>query len=70
MVLVEGVGEVVLAGTKIEKNLALADAVTKPVPSHVHGFGPLLLHGAIDKTVGSGVIQKDPKVWTCNFGGL
>jgi hypothetical protein len=57
MVLGEGVSEVVFSRAKIDKKLDLVDTITKPVPSHVHGVGPLLLHDAIEKTIGSGVVN-------------
>ncbi len=55
----EGIGKVVLSGSKIHENVSLSHTVLNPIPAHVHGFGPFLLHGAIGKTVGGGVIDLD-----------
>ena len=55
----ERVGKVVFSGPKVEEKLALANSVLKPVPAHVHGFGPLLFHGPVCEAIGSGVIDLD-----------
>jgi hypothetical protein len=56
MVLGEWIGKVVLAGSEINENLALAHTISKPIPAHVHGFRPFLLHSVIGKARGGGVV--------------
>ena len=55
----EGVGQVGFTRSVIDQELALPDTVLEPVPAHVHGLGPFLLHGPVGETVGRGVVDLD-----------
>ena len=57
VVLGEWVSQVVFARAIVNEELVLSNAVFEPVPPHVHGFGPLLFHGAIGKPFRSSVVD-------------
>ena len=51
------IGIVELAWSPVNAKLLLTLAVTKPVETHVHGFGALRLHFAIDDPVCHGIVR-------------
>jgi hypothetical protein len=53
----ERVSHVCFAWSVVDKELALPDTVLEPVPTHVHCFGSLLLHGPVGEAVGCRVVD-------------
>jgi hypothetical protein len=63
VVLVERIGQVAFAGPVTDQELLSAHSIFEPTPSHVQGFGALLLHGVIGKSFGGGVVDLDRGWW-------
>jgi hypothetical protein len=59
----EGIGQVVLAGPIVHQELALACAVLEPMTAHVHGLGAFLLHRAVGKPFGGGIVNLHGGGW-------
>ena len=53
------IGPVEAAFAPEDVELALADAVAKPIVPHVNGLGPFLLHGVVGDADGGAVVRDD-----------
>lgn len=63
MVLGEVVGKVGCSRFPVDGVLASLDTITKPVESHVDGFGTTLLDGVVEDASGIGVVYGDGGGW-------
>ena len=59
VMLCEVVTQVGLAGAPVAVELALADTVTDPVETHVHGLGPPLFNIIVADAGGAGIVDLD-----------
>ena len=50
------VGKVRVARGPKNKELALADTVSDPVESHIHGAGTFLFNGVVDDSIGTSIV--------------
>jgi len=57
------VGEVVVAFAPVDKEVALADAVSNPIEPHVHGFRAALFDGVVTDAGGTCVVGLDGSGW-------
>jgi len=63
MVLGEVVAEVFFATFPMDVELALTNAVSHPIKSHVNGFGTFLFHRVIDDAFGACIVSLDGCGW-------
>lgn len=57
MVLGEVIGEIVFAFGPIDKKMALADAITDPIKTHVDGLGATLFDGVIGNAGSTSIVS-------------
>jgi hypothetical protein len=57
------VGSIGDTAAPVDNELALADAVTDPIKTHVHGFGSFLFDRVVGDAGGSAVVGDDQGSW-------
>lgn len=57
------VGKVFVALAPVDKEVALTDAVSYPIETHVHGLGAALFDGVVADAGGAGVVGLDGSGW-------
>jgi len=57
------IGKIISALLPVDAELALANAVTDPVETHINRFGAALLDGVIDETIGTSIVRLDRRGW-------
>jgi hypothetical protein len=69
MMLGEVVSSVRAAFSPIDEKLSLSDAVSYPIKTHVHGFGPFLFDAVVGNAGGSAVVSLDRsgRLWMSEF---